>query len=143
MIKFNDFINNYVIHYDIFINNKRDALNKLYSDIYKIVVYKDKIYLKKGIKSILNNTDYITNFSESNDIYYYINDVEFKLTTDTDFIIFLSPLNPIYILYDGDKDSITLTYDNYCINPKLSESLIYKHVKSNKHRYQYGEMMPL
>ena len=138
---FNDFIRSYMIHYDLFINNISDALNKLQKNIlYDIVSYIETIELNNGEKIQLHKYDYITDFENIDDIYFIIDDIEYPIEKDTLLFLSLSPLKPIYLIYKGD-DSTILKYRRYCIKQNILDSIIYKTIICNKIKYCYGEAM--
>jgi hypothetical protein len=137
---FDEFIGQYLINYDLFTDNFTDALNKLQNGLYDIISYKETMELISKKKIQLCKTDYITDFDNIDNVYYIIDNKEYPLLSDTMLFLSLTPLKPIYLIYNG-PESITIKYRRYCIKQFILDSILYKPIICDNIKYSYGEVV--
>jgi len=135
---FDEFIGQYLINYDLFTDNFTDALNKLQTGLYDIISYKESIELISNKKIQIYKTDYITDFDNIDNVYYIIDNTKYPLQSDTMLFLSLTPLKPIYLIYNG-PESIIIKYRRYCIKQYLLDSILYKPIICDNIKYSYGE----
>jgi hypothetical protein len=100
-----------ILHLDT--DKLSDAMSLLLYSNYDIVSFNDTINLNPG-DTLLLTRDYITNIID-NDIYYVVNDIEYKLEENILLLTFLSILNPI-ILRNKSNNIKHVKCKRYIIN---------------------------
>jgi hypothetical protein len=137
---FQHFVKKYMVNYDVLITNILEAIQKLNTGLYDIIAFSETLILYPNERYQLFTYDYISDFEDTSDVFFIVDNIEYELKYNTVLFLSLTLLKPIFLIYKGTENKKNIKYNRHCIKPSVLDELNTKMIICDSIQYFFGEI---